>query len=368
MSATAPPQPSRLGGRPIRVPRRRRLSACALAASALLLIAACSSTSSNSPTSSSSAAATGSTSALSAVLVSVQPVNDQGVMQSFVSGFHSAAQTYHYNSVRIIVLSDPSTYVSTLQTVASRYGVVIATFPPMIQAVSTVAPNFPKTHFVLLDAQLPKPLANVQTLFFFENQSSFLSGVVAGLMTKTDKVGFLGGVVQDVINRYLIGFYFGVKYVNPKARVCWSYVGNLESPTLGDQDALALYNKGVDILHAATAGTETGVYQASEQVRKYMIGADVSILPLDPSYGLTASGPDFAGAAEVVLKQQATGTFAAGLHQYGLKDGAVRILPFSAKVPAAVQAKVAAVQSMIISGKLAVPGDNGVIPPGMVNC
>jgi basic membrane protein A and related proteins len=364
MSAIASPQPPRLGGLRIRVPRRRgrRLGVSALAASALVLIAACGSTSSN------STAATGSKADLSAVLVSVQPVNDQGVMQSFVSGFHSAAQTYHYNSVRIIVLSDPSTYVSTLQTVASRYKLVIATFPPMIQAVSTVAPKFPKTHFVLLDAQITKPLPNVQTLFFFENQSSFLSGVVAGLMTKTNKVGFLGGVVQDVINRYLIGFYFGVKYVNPKAKVCWSYVGNLESPTLGEQDALALYNKGVDILHAATAGTETGVYQASEQAHKYLIGADVSILPLDPSYGLTASGPNFAGAAEVVLKQQATGTFATGLHQYGLKDGAVRILPYSAKVPAAVQAKVAKVQSMIIAGTLTVPGNNGVIPSKMVNC
>ncbi len=361
-TSSQPPRPSR---------RHRRVSLArarvsALVAGALLLISACGS--SGSTSGSTSAAASAPNASLSAVLVSIQPVNDQGVMQSFVSGFQTAAQTYHYSSARIIVLNDPSTYVSTLQTVASRYKLVIATFPPMIQAVSTVAPQFPNTHFVLLDAQIPTPLPNVQTLFFFENQSSFLSGVVAGLMTKTDKVGFLGGVVQDVINRYLIGFYYGVKYVNPKASVCWSYVGNLENPALGDQDALALYNKGIDILHAATAGSETGVYQASEQTHKFLIGADVNILPLDPAYGLTASGPAFNGAAEVLLKQQATGTFAAGTHQYGLQDGAVRILPFSQQVPASVQAKVAQVQALIVSGKLAVPGDNGVILPGMVNC
>jgi basic membrane protein A len=365
MSAATSPQPPRPSRRHLRVsPARARVSA--LVAGALLLISACGS--SGSTSGSTSAAASTPNANLSAVLVSIQPVNDQGVMQSFVSGFQTAAQTYHYSSARIIVLNDPSTYVSTLQTVASRYKLVIATFPPMIQAVSTVAPQFPNTHFVLLDAQIPKPLPNVQTLFFFENQSSFLSGVVAGLMTKTDKVGFLGGVVQDVINRYLIGFYYGVKYVNPKASVCWSYVGNLESPALGDQDALALYNKGIDILHAATAGTETGVYQASEQTHKFLIGADVNILPLDPAYGLTASGPAFNGAAEVLLKQQATGTFAAGTHQYGLQDGAVRILPFNQQVPASVQAKVAQIQALIVSGKLAVPGDNGVILPGMVNC
>jgi len=188
MSAATSPQPPRPSRRHLRVsPARARLGVSALIAGALLLISACGS--SGSTSGSTPAAATTPNANLSAVLVSVQPVNDQGVMQSFVSGFQTAAQTYHYSSARIIVLNDPSTYVSTLQTVASRYKLVIATFPPMIQAVSTVAPQFPKTHFVLLDAQIPKPLPNVQTLFFFENQSSFLSGVVAGLMTKTDKVG-----------------------------------------------------------------------------------------------------------------------------------------------------------------------------------
>ena len=84
---------------------------------------------------------------------------------------------------------------------------------------------------------------------------------------------------------------------------------------------------------------------------------------------VVASGHRLGDAvAEVLLKQQATGTFAAGTHQYGLQDGAVRILPFSQQVPAPVQARVAQVQALIVSGKLAVPGDNGVILPGMVNC
>ena len=82
----------------------------------------------------------------------------------------------------------------------------------MIQAVDTIAPQFPKTDFVLLDAQTTTFHPNVQTLFFKENESSFLAGVVAGMMTKTENVGFLGGVVADVINRYLVGFQQGVKY------------------------------------------------------------------------------------------------------------------------------------------------------------
>jgi basic membrane protein A and related proteins len=293
-----------------------------------------------------------------AVLVSIQPVNDKGVMQDFVGGFNAGAKKYGYAAAKVVIVTSASDYIPTLQAVAGRYDLVITTFPPMIQAVDTVAPKFPKTQFVLLDAQTMKAHPNVQTLFFKENESSFLSGIVAGMMTKTDKVGFLGALVQDVINRYLVGFYEGVKYVNPKAKVSWAYVNALEDPALGKQFALQMYGKGIDIIHAATAGTEVGVYEASQQDKKFLIGADVDIRPLDPAYGLTASGPDFSGAAKIVMQQQAQGTFLAGRHQYGLKEGAVRILPFNTKlVPANVRAKVQAAQKLIVSGKLHVDTD-----------
>ncbi len=294
-----------------------------------------------------------------AALISIQPVNDKGVMQAFVGGFNAAAAQYHYAASRVILDEDPSTYVSTLQTVASAgYNLVIVTFPPMIQALSTVAPRFPNVHFLLLDAQIPKPLPNVQTLFFYENQSSFLSGALAAYMTRTHKVGFLGALVQDVINRYLVGFYEGVKYVNPHNTVCWSYVNALEDPALGKQFALTMYGQGIDVIHAATAGTEVGVYQASEQAHKYLIGADVDIRPFDPSYGLSASGPDFAQAAVLVMRQQANGTFRAGRQQYGLADGAVRLLPFNDKlVPQSVQRAVLHVQQLIVKGRIMVHTD-----------
>jgi basic membrane protein A len=293
-----------------------------------------------------------------AVLVSIQPVNDKGVMQDFVRGFNAGAKQYGYSNTKVVIVTQASQYIPTLQQVAGHFDLVVTTFPPMIQAVDTVAPKFPKTHFVLMDAQTTKSHPNVQTLFFKENESSFLAGIVAGMMTKTNKVGFLGALVQDVINRYLVGFYKGVKYVNPKAKVCWAYVNALEDPALGKQFAHQMYGKGIDIIHAATAGTEVGVYEASQQDKKFLIGADVDIRPFDPQYGLTATGPDFAGAAKIILRQHAQGKFAAGRRQYGLADGAVRILPFNTKlVPAKVRAKVAAAQELIVSGKLSVPTD-----------
>jgi len=332
----------------IRQAFRGPLSGMALSLVAVIAIAACGSSSS----------ATTTAKTLTAVLVAIQPVNDKGVMQDFTAGFNKAAIDNHYTAHKLIVLSDPATYESTLTTVAAQFQLVITTFPPMITPVSNVAPKFPNVHFVLLDAQIPAPLPNVQTMFFKENESSYLAGIVAGAMTKTNKVGFLGALDQDVINRYLVGFYEGAHHANPNVKVSWAYVNALEDPALGKQFALTMYSQNVDIIHAATAGTEVGVYQASEQAQKFLIGADVDIAPLDPMYGLTAAGPDFEAAGELAMRLEAEGKFQAGRQQFGLKDGAVRLLPYNGTlVPQSVQDQVATAKAAIIAGTITVDDD-----------
>ncbi len=307
-----------------------------------------------------SSAAAGSAAGKTATLVSIQAVNDKGVMQDFVQGFKESTAQAGMKS-NVVVLTDPSTYESTLQSVSGRSDLVFTTFPPMIQAVETVAPQHTGVKYVLLDARLPTPVANVQELFFRENESSYLGGIVAGMMTKTKKVGFLGAVKQDVIDRYLVGFQAGVKSVDPATKVCFAYVGSLSDPALGKQFANTMYGQGVDIIHAATAGTQLGIYQAAEEQKKYLVSADVDVRPLAPHYGLTATGPDFAGAAKVAVNQFADNAFKTGLQVYGLKDGAVRILPFNGTlVPQSVQAAVAKAQQGIIAGRITVPDDKSV--------
>ncbi|MFE4952402.1 BMP family protein [Leifsonia sp. NPDC056665] len=309
----------------------------------------------------------GSTTAQKTIsLVTAQPVNDHGVMQDLVAGYDSETKAKNVKK-NVVVLSDPSTYTSTLDSVAARSDMVITTFPPMAQPLQQVAEKYPHVKFVLLDATLTKPLPNVQELFFHENESSYLAGIVAARETKTNKVGFLGALKQDVIDRYLAGFAAGVKSVNPATQVCYAYVGNLSDPALGKQFATTMYGQGVDVIHAATAGSEVGVYQAAEELHKYLIGADVDVRPFAPNYGLTAAGPDFRGAAVLSIDQFLTGQFKNGVQSYGLKDGAVRLLPYNDKlVPSSVQQEVATAKQSIIDGKITVPDDKSVA--NLQNC
>jgi basic membrane protein A len=332
----------------------------AVASASALALAACGGGGSG------SGSAGSSNSGKTATLVSIQSVTDKGVMQDFVAGFKDATQKAGMKS-NVVVLTDPATYESTLESVSGRSDLVFTTFPPMIQAVENVAPKHAKVKYVLLDARLSKPVDNVQELFFRENESSYLGGIVAGKLTKTKKVGFLGAIKQDVIDRYLVGFQAGVKSVDPSTKVCFAYVGSLSDPALGKQFANTMYGQGVDIIHAATAGTQLGVYQAAEEQKKYLISADVDVRPLAPNYGLTATGPDFAGAAKVAVQQYASNSFKAGLQVYGLKDGAVRILPFNDKlVPQDVQAAVEKAKQGIMDGSITVPDDKSVT--SLTNC
>lgn len=332
---------------------RGRIIALAAAGATVMTIAGCGGGSANSTESDSSSGGT-------ATLVSIQSVTDQGVMQDFVKGFEASTKEAGMKS-NVVVLTDPSTYTSTLESVSGRSDLVFTTFPPMIQAVEEVAPKHKGVDYVLLDARLDKPQDNVQELFFRENESSYLGGVVAGMMTQTKKVGFLGAIKQDVIDRYLVGFDAGVKSIDPSIQVCFAYVGSLSDPALGKQFATTMYGQGVDIIHAATAGTQVGIYQAAEEQKKFLISADVDVRELAPNYGLTATGPDFAGAAKVAVKQFASDSFKTGLQVYGLADGAVRILPYNDDlVPKDVQDAVAKAQQEIIDGTITVPDDKDV--------
>lgn len=341
---------------------RRRTLIVALAAASAFTLSACGGGASETDSKDAPAAGKEKPAAegKTATLVSIQPVTNKDVMQDFATGFKEATEKAGMKS-NVVVLTDASTYESTLESVSGRSDLVFTTFPPMIQAVEKVAPKHTDVKYVLLDARLTKPLDNVQELFFRENESSYLGGIVAARVTKTKKVGFLGAIKQDVIDRYLVGFQAGVKATDPSVKVCFAYVGSLGDPALGKQFATTMYGQGVDVIHAATAGTQLGIYQAAEEQKKFLVSADVDVRPLAPNYGLTATGPDFGGAARLAVEEFTTGSFKSGLVVYGLKEDAVRILPFNDKlVPQEVQDEVKKAEQGIRDGSITVPDDKSV--------
>lgn len=338
--------------------RPRRLLAGLLGVA--LLVSACGTASQGSAAPSEGAVATGEDNAApsGAALLLTQRRGDKGVVDALVAGFESGTERLGYQDAQIVQLEDPATYEQTVRQVAgSGVSIVIATFPPMIDSIKAVAPEFPDVNFVIIDARIGEELPNVQELFFYENESSYLAGIAAGMMTEADQVAFIGGDDVDVINRYLVGFYEGAHASNENVTVCWAYAKSFEDPAKGREVALSVIEDGADVIHAATAGTQLGIYEAVEETGTWMISADVDVRELAPTAGLFATGPRFDQAVEIVLEQNANGEFRSGFQQYGMQSGLVGATPFSEHVPEDVKTAVEEAAEAIAAGEVTVSDD-----------
>ena len=107
-------------------------------------------------------------------------------------------------------------------------------------AIEDIASQQKDSHFALVDEVVDQP--NVASIMFKEQEASFLAGVAAGLATKTNKIGFIGGVESPVIERFHSGFIAGVKASNPDAEIVADYAGAFDKAELGQTIASKMYS------------------------------------------------------------------------------------------------------------------------------
>ncbi|MEK3884264.1 BMP family protein [Paenibacillus sp. PL2-23] len=230
-------------------------------------------------------------------------------------------------------------------------------------ALTKVAADNPDAKLAVIDAVIEAP--NVTSVTFAEHEGSYLVGVVAGLMTKTNKIGFVGGMEIPVITRFEKGFLAGVEAVNPDAKVTVTYSGNFDKPDQGKSIAATMYDDGVDIIFHASGGTGNGVFNEATERKKS--GKDVWVIGVDKDQSLefgdevtlTSMMKGVETAVYKVSKDLIDGKWEGGKTQeLGLKDNAVGLPETSTKnVPADVLEKVEEYKTKIVSGEITVPAE-----------
>ncbi|MCJ8013300.1 BMP family ABC transporter substrate-binding protein [Paenibacillus sp. KQZ6P-2] len=227
--------------------------------------------------------------------------------------------------------------------------------------MKTVADQNPDANLAIIDATVDAP--NVRSITFAENEGSFLVGVVAGKMTKTGKVGFVGGAEIPVIKRFEAGFKAGVKAANPNADIKINYTGAFDKPDQGKAAAATMYNDGVDIIFHASGATGTGVFNEAIARNKaggnkvWVIGVDKDqSLEFGDDVTLTSMVKGVSTAVDKVTREVIDGTFKGGSETLGLKENGVGLADTSSKnVPADVLKEVDQYKEKIISGEIKVP-------------
>jgi len=225
---------------------------------------------------------------------------------------------------------------------------------PQASSIEAVARDFPKLQFAIVDMVVALP--NVQSFVFREHEGSFLVGVLAGLATKSGRLGFVGGQDIPLIRKVLCGYEQGARWANPKVQFVSAMTGTSNDawtdPARGAELARTQAAQGADIIMAAAGTTGLGVLQAVKDLGILGIGVDSNQNGLHPGHILTS----LIKRTDVAV-ERAFGGVRPGVTVLGLKEGGLDIAfdEHNAKlVTPAMRAKVEEARAGIVAGRIKV--------------
>lgn len=189
------------------------------------------------------------------------------------------------------------------------------------EAMAQAATKFPEQKFAIVDSVVEAD--NVASITFAENEGSFLVGVIAGLKTESNKIGFIGGMKFPLIEKFEYGFRAGVKAVNPEAEVFVNYADSFEDAAKGKEIALVQRQKGADVIFHAAGGVGVGLIQAAEEQGFWAIGVDKDQSSLSPDHVLASMNKKVDNAVFSVAKTVVDGNFTGGVNVFDSKNDGV---------------------------------------------
>lgn len=261
---------------------------------------------------------------------------------------------------RAVEIQEDGQREQALRDLAGRgHSPIIAIGLAHADALDTIAQEFPKTQFAIVDMVVDRP--NVRSIVFKEHEGSYLVGMLAALASQNGKIGFVGGIDVPLIRKFACGYAQGAKAAKPEIQVFESMAGTSgaawNDPAKGSELARSQFERGADVVYHAAGGTGLGVLQAAADAGKLGIGANSNQNGLHPGAVLTSMVKGVDVAVHDVLAQAQAGEFAAGLSALGLAEGGVSWAlddHNEARVTDEMEARVDAAAEKIRSGEIEV--------------
>ena len=266
----------------------------------------------------------------------------------------------------VIDPGDGSDRESALRKLASNIdiGLIFGIGFIFTEDINNIAKDFPGKKFGCIDYSVDTTKTiptNLLALEFKEDEGSFLIGAIAGLTTKTNKVGFLGGMESALIKKFEEGYKQGVSYVNPDCKVLIAYVSvtgdGFKNPSKGKEISLSQYENGADIIYHASGLSGLGLFEAAKTEKKLAIGVDLDQYKEAPGFVLTSMVKMVDESIYQTIKEFKDGKFKGGIKSLGLKENGVNYVYddnnknlFQDKV----RQKVEEIRNKIISGEISI--------------
>jgi basic membrane protein A len=219
-------------------------------------------------------------------------------------------------------------------------------------AALRVAPSYPSTVYITTSGT--SVAKNVGGVDFAFEEASYIAGMIAGRMTKSNTLGVIGGTELPPVKRSFEAFEQGARSVNPSIRILTSYIGNWDDASAGKEQALAQISRGADVIFQNADAAGLGIFQAvKESPATRIIGSNSNQNSIVPQQTLGSVVINLPHAFLLVAREVQKGNFTGHVFSLGLHDEVVRYVPNPAileTVPQQVRYAVDSVQKAMLAG------------------
>ena len=248
-----------------------------------------------------------------------QKFGDNGPMDDIAKGTDRAEKDFGV-TVKKLESESAAKFEEDVRAMSADYDLVITTFPYMSDATKLVAKEYPDTKYAAVFQFINNnetSISNIWDTEFHGEQAFYLSGYMAGKLTKSGNIGLVIGGEEPTPNAEGNGFMKGVKDANPAANVEFAFVGSYEDPAKAKEITKAMISKGCDVIQTNSGSSNAGVIEAAKEANVLCCGEITDFYDnYKGFYGVVGIG--FGDTVYKAIEMVVNGSFEGGKH--GIRD------------------------------------------------
>jgi len=299
------------------------------------------------------------------LVTDVGKVDDRTFNEFAYTGMMRAVKEFGLHSA-FIETQQPTDYEKNIEQFAQAgYDMIVTVGFMLGDATRKMAQKHPQVRFAIVDFAYDPPVPNIAGLVFGEDQSGFLAGALAGLMTTSKIVGIVAGIAIPPVVKFRQGYEAGVRYVCADCQVLGVYIDSFIDPARGKTAALSQIDEGADVIFGAGGITGSGAILGAAQAGAWVIGVD------QDEYNTTFKQGRAPGANKILssamkrvdnavysaVQQAVSGSFSGGTQVYDARNAGIGLAPFheaAAAIPEPVKARLQRIAADLRDGKITV--------------
>jgi len=272
-------------------------------------------------------------------------ISDGGWGAACYNGMTAAAATRGWETAYTDSI-EQSAYADTMISYCDAgYDMIFAPGNQYSDAVKQVAADYPDVCFAVLNGSTELPTDNIMSMLPNADQIGSIAGIIAGLMSKSNVIGFIGGMELDTTKSKLAHFESAAQVINPAIKAVSAYAGSFNDTAKGMELAASMINEGADVFFGDASAVDSGARQAIDQAN----GDTVKIIDIGQPSDLLGQNPcvacsvvtDNAGMLAICLEKVENGTFGNEVVFGSLENGCVFLGAFNNDlIDAETQAKI----------------------------